>query len=342
MQSKLVETKIQEKLQRYAVLLLLVVGLGTAGYCALESEYTPFDALYMTITTLATVGYGEIHTLHTAGRVFTIGLILMGVGTLLYILSDTAQLIVESDPRELFGRRRMRDKIEKMSEHQIVCGFGRTGQEVARQLRSNGVPFVIIEMDQERCNRAQDEGMLYICGDASDDDVLKTAQVARATGIVCALSDDAANTFIALSAKEFNEKINIVCRAANPGAEAKMLRAGAHNVISPYIIAGRRMASAVTHPLVLEFLDVAMHNPTFDLRLEQIVITLQSKLAGTSLKDANIKQTVGAMVLAVNKKGQLLTNPGPDLVFEGGDILVALGAEDELAKLGDLAGSKTK
>lgn len=342
MQSKLVETKIQEKLTRYAVLLLLVFSVGTLGYVLLEPEYSAFDALYMTITTLATVGYGEIHTLHFPGRLFTIGLIFVGVGLLLYILSDTAQLIVESDPRELFGRRRMREKIEKMSEHQIVCGFGRTGQEVARQLRSNAVPFVVIEMDQERCQRAQDEGMFYICGDASEDDVLKMAQIHKATGIVCALSDDAANTFIALSAKQFNERINIVCRAANPGSEAKMMRAGAHNVISPYIIAGRRMASAVTHPLVLEFLDVAMHNPTFDLRLEQIMITLHSNLAGKSLKDANIKQTVGAMVLAVNKKGQLLTNPGPDLVFEGGDILVALGAEDELTKLGDLAGSKRK
>ncbi len=341
MLSKLLQNNIQNKLLRYGLLLLLATGTGTVGYCLIE-KWQPFDALYMTVTTLTTVGYGEIHTLSPAGRVFTICLILLGVGTLLFILSDTAQLIVDTDPRELFGKRRMKNKIEKMHNHQIVCGFGRTGQEVASQFRQCQVPFVVIEQDIDRCKRAQDEGMLFLQGDATEDDILKAAQVERAAGIVCALSDDAANTFIALSAKEFNETIKVVCRAANPGAESKMLRAGADNVISPYIIAGRRMASAVTHPLVLEFLDVTMHNPSFDLRLEQVVITLKSKLAGLSFRDANIKQSVGAMILAVNKKGNLITNPGPDLVFEAGDILVALGAEFELSKLGDLADSGQK
>ncbi|MBX9687028.1 MAG: potassium channel protein [Candidatus Obscuribacterales bacterium] len=337
--SNLIGNKLQSKLIRYLALLAIVVGGGTLGYCLIEN-WRPFDALYMTITTLSTVGFGETHPLHTKGRLFTILLILSGVGTLLYILSDTAQLIAETDPRELFGRRRMKDKIEKLSGHQIVCGFGRTGEEVAKQLRSTGVPFVVIELDPGHCQRAKDEGVLLVQGDATEDHVLQQAQVQNAKGIVCALSDDAANTFIALSAKEFNENIKIVCRAANPGSESKMMRAGADNVISPYIIAGRRMASAVTHPLVLEFLDVAMHNPAFDLRMEQIVISLHSNLIAKSMRDANIKQSVGAMVLAVNKKGQLITNPRPDLVFEGGDILIALGAEDELAKLAELAGAK--
>lgn len=329
----------RNKLLRYALLILFVGGTGTFGYMHLEHWHF-FDALYMTVTTLTTVGYGETHQLHYQGRLFTIFLILFGVGTLLYILSDTAHVLLNTDHRELFGRRIMNDKIEKLEGHQIVCGYGRTGQEVARQLTVAGVPFVIIEADKNRCMKAQDDGLLWINGDATEDSTLKNARVSKASGIVCALSDDAANTFIALGAKEFNEKIKIVCRAANPGSESKMTRAGADNVVSPYVIAGRRMASAVTHPLVLEFLDVAMHNPQFDLRLEQIKITLHSKLAGKSLKDANIKQSVGAMVLAVNKNGQLLTNPGPALVFEDGDILVALGAEDELKKLSELAGAK--
>lgn len=318
------------------MMLLTVTGTGTLGYCLIEG-WEPFDALYMTVTTLTTVGYGEIHQLSNAGRAFTIVLILSGVGILLYVLSDTAQLVAEWDPKELFGQRKMRAQIEKLQGHHIVCGFGRTGQEVCGQFKAGGVSFVVVEQDAERCKRAAEEGYLYLCGDATEDEVLKLARVDSAIGIICALADDAANTFIALSAKEFNESINIVCRAANPGAEAKMIRAGADHVISPYVIAGRRMATAVTHPLVLEFLDVAMHNQAFDLRLEQIVIRLKSKLAGLTLKDANIKQTVGAMVLAVNKKGRLLTNPGPDLIFEDGDILVALGAEDELARLVKLA-----
>lgn len=336
-----IQSKIAGKLLRYLLLVLLLVSVGTLGFSFIE-HWDWFDSLYMTVTTLTTVGYGDIYPHQRVGRAFAMLLMISGVGTLLFILSDTAQTLVEIDPRELFGRRRMREQIGKLKNHQIVCGFGRTGQEIAKQFRTSRVAFVVIDNDLERCKRAKDEGFLFIHGDATADEVLNEAQVPNAKGIVCALSDDAANTFIALSAKEFNEKINIVCRAANPGSEAKMIRAGADNVISPYVIAGRRMASAVTHPLVLEFLDVTMHNPQFDLRLEQIMITLHSKLAGMTLRDANIKQTVGAMVLAVNKKGQLQTNPGPDFVFEDGDIIVALGAEDELNRLAHLAGtSKT-
>lgn len=328
---------LQEKLIRYSLILLFTVGVGTFGYCVLEN-YPVFDAIYMTVTTLATVGYGEIIPLHFQGRLFTVVLILCGVGMLLYMLSDIAQLIAHTDPRELFGRARMQGRIEKLRNHHIVCGFGRTGQEVARQFGQDKIPFVLIELDANLSRRAQEEGMLVLEGDATEDNVLKQAQIQYASGIVCSLPDDAANTFIALSAKEFNENIKIVCRAANPGSEAKMLRAGAHKVISPYVIAGRRMATAVRHPLVLEFLDVAMHNPKFDLRLEQIMISSESKLKGISLKDANIKQTVGAMILAVNKGPDLITNPGPDFVFAAGDTLIALGAQDELDKLCELAG----
>ncbi len=328
---------LQAKLIRYGLILIFMVGAGTFGYCVLEN-YPFFDAIYMTVTTLATVGYGEIRPLHFQGRLFTVVLILCGVGTLLYMLSDIAQLIAHTDPRELFGRARMQGKIEKLKNHHIVCGFGRTGQEVAHQFLQNQIPFVVVELDNHLVQRAQAEGMLVLEGDATEDDVLKQAQITSASGIVCSLPDDAANTFIALSAKEFNENIKIVCRAANPGSEAKMIRAGAHKVISPYVIAGRRMATAVMHPLVLEFLDVAMHNPKFDLRLEQIIISSESKLKGMSLKNANIKQTVGAMILAVNKGENLITNPGPDFVFAAGDILIALGAQDELDKLCDLAG----
>ena len=328
--------KVQLKLLRYSIVLVLLVGTGTVGYCVIE-KYPVFDAVYMTVTTLTTVGYGEIHPLSLQGRIFTLFLILGGVGTLLYVLSDTAHLISESDPRELFGRRRMQGKIEKLRNHQIVCGYGRTGQEVAKQMKENKMPFVVIETDDHLCRKAQDEGILVLCGDATEDESLKQAQIAHAFGIVCSLPDDAANTFIALSAKEFNENIKIVCRAANPGSEAKMMRAGAHKVISPYVICGRRMATAVMHPLVLEFLDVAMHNPAFDLRLEQIMISSTSKLTGISLKNANIKQTVGAMILAVNNGTELITNPGPEFIFSAGDTLIALGAQDELDKLCDLA-----
>lgn len=296
-------------------------------------KWSFLDSLYMTVITLTTVGYGEAHKLSQAGKVYTICLILAGAGIVLYILSDLVELFIEVN----FGLRRMKHRIVRLSGHQIVCGYGRTGQEVTDHFRQNKIPFVIIESDPHRVKKAEDEGLLVVLGDASLDEVLTEAQIQRASGIVCALPDDTANTFIALSAKGLNESIKIVSRAANPGSEAKLRRAGATMVISPYVICGRRMAAAVTHPLVTEFLDVVMHTPATDLRMEQMRVMGGSPLIGSTLKDAHIKQTSGAMILAVNQSGKLITNPSPELVFHEGDELIALGAEQELKTLAALA-----
>jgi voltage-gated potassium channel len=316
--------------------IVVLILAGTIGYVLLEG-WSIIDALWMTITTLATVGYGEVHPLDNRGRIYTMILILFGVGTLLYILADLAEIVIHTDPMQYFGKRKMRERIEKLAGHQVVCGFGRTGQEVARALHLNGTPFVIVEQDVTRVRSAESLGYLVLQGDALLDDTLDLAQVRRATGIVCALADDASNTFITLAAKGMNENITVVCRAANPGSESRMVRAGASSVISPYVICGRRMATAVTHPLVLEFLDVAMHSPTYDLRLEQVVLERGSAFVGKTLKESNIKQTAGAMVLAVNQGGKLITNPPPELVFQSGDDLIVLGADEELKKVRQLA-----
>ena len=309
---------------------------GSTGFVVLE-HWTFLEALFMTVTTLSTVGYGEVHPLDAKGRIYTIILILFGVGLLVYILTDLAEIVVHANPMLFWGRRRVKEKIAKLQQHQVVCGFGRTGQEVARILAHHGVSFVVVEADPARIVQAEQMGYLAMGGDATEDATLVEAQVPRAAGIVCTLPEDAANTFITLAAKNLNEEITVVCRAANPGSEAKMIRAGAHSVISPYIICGRRMATAVTHPLVLEFLDVAMHSPNYDLRLEQVIIGSTSKLIGKTLREANIKQSAGAMVLAVNQGGKLITNPPPDLVFQSGDELIVLGADEELQKVRQLA-----
>lgn len=328
----------KDKFARYVGLLGVLIASGTVGFTIIEG-WKPIDSLYMTVTTLATVGYGDFHPLTGIGRIFTMILIVCGVGTLLYILSDVAHILANSDIKEILGRRRMKEQIKKLSDHQILCGFGRTGQEVAHQFKQHDVPFVVIEQEQLLFQRAVDKGFLALIGDATTDECLLEANIQHAKGVICTLPDDAANTFITLAARGFNEKISIVCRAANPGAESKMMLAGARNVISPYVIAGRRMASAVTHPLVLEFLDVAMHNAQFDLKLEQIVLSFPSELEGKTLRDANIKQASGAMILAVNQSGKMQMNPSPELVFKSGDILIALGADEELARLAKLAGS---
>ena len=322
-------------------MIIALIVAGAIGYMLIE-KWSFLDAVFMSITTLTTIGYGEVHPLSIAGQIYTIVFILFGVGVALYILTDMAETIVEANPEAFFGRRRMKNKISRLKDHQIVCGYGRTGQEVAQQFVAAGIPFVIVELESIRAKKAEEEGHLVLQADATVDETLLAAGVERASGVVCALADDAANTFITLSARGLNEHIKIVCRAANPGSEGKMLRAGARKVISPYVICGRRMATAVIHPLVLEFLDVAMHSPQYDLRLEQITIQPSSKLVGLTLKEANIKQTVGAMVLAVNQQGKLVTNPAPELVFKSGDEVIALGAEEQLQSLGSLAGALAK
>ncbi len=320
------------RLLSHIVKLFGLIGFGTLGFMAVEG-WDPLDALFMSVTTIATVGYGEVHPLTDAGRIFAMFLILVGVGAFLYIVSDMVSLSLEFN----LGRR-MKKLIVKLTNHQIICGYGRTGQEVANQFRINRIPFVVVEMNPLIARKAEDAGFLVIEGDASADEVLLRAQVNKAKGIVCALPDDTQNTFIALTARGLNESIDVVSRAANPGSESKLKRVGARMVISPYVICGQRLAAAVTHPLVTTFLDVVMHTPEQDLRMEQVTLHPESSLIGRTLKDANIKQTSGAMILAVNQSGKLITNPTPDLVFCVGDELIALGAQEELNRLGLLAG----
>ena len=314
-----------------AIAILLVIG--TSGFVLIE-HWRVLDALFMTVITLTTVGYGEVRPLTDSGKLFAMFVILAGASTVLYVLGDMVELFVSFN----FELRRMKDQISKLSGHYIVCGWGRTGQEVTDHFMVKKIPFVVIEEDPVLARRARDAELLVIEGDATSDDVLLQAQIKRAAGVICGLPDDAANTFIVLSAKELNSEVSIVSRAANPGSESKLRRAGAKMVISPYVIAGRRMATAVTQPLVTEFLDVIMHTPDYDLRIDQVKLSADSTLVGKTLKDANIKQQSGAMILAVNQSGKLITNPLPDHVFNGGEDLIALGTEEELKKLAALAG----
>ena len=309
-----------------------LVCLGTLGFMAIE-HWDFIDSLYMTVTTMTTVGFGEVHPLSYGGKIFTIAFILFSVAVAAYVLSDIVQALLSIDLRG----RRMKEKIVKLKEHQIICGFGRTGQEVCDHFRINNVPFVVVETNPALYKKAEDLGYLVILGDASEDDILIEAQIQHAKGVVCALPDDSTNTFITLTAKGFNENIGIVSRASSAGSESKLRRAGARMVISPYTICGQRLATSVTHPLVTEFLDVVMHAEGYDLRMEQVGLSATSELVGAALKDASIKQTSGAMILAVRQDGKLMTNPSPDIVFRAGDELIALGTAQQLKKLSELA-----
>ncbi len=318
--------------------MFLMVG-GTIGYMLIE-HWDWLDALFMTVTTLTTVGYGEVHPLSGFGRLYTIVFILTGVGLFLYIVSDMSEIFLEANPTALFGMRRMKKQIAQLEGHQIVCGYGRTGAEVCKHFKETQISFVVLEADSAAAKAAEKLGMLVLQGDASADETLREARIDKAAGIVCALPDDTANTFIALSARSLNPDITIVSRSANPGSEDKMKLAGAHMVISPFVICGRRMATAVTHPLVMEFLDVVMHSPGVDLRMQQVILQNSCQLIDTTLGSADIRRTSGAMVLALKQNGKLITNPPIEMVFKVGDILIALGTEEELRKLAKLAGAQ--
>jgi voltage-gated potassium channel len=322
-----------KRLVSHAVKLTVLIGIGTIGFMVIE-KWAFIDALFMSVTTIATVGYGEVHPLSSGGRLFAIFMILFGVGEFLQIVNDMLTLSVE-----LKAGRRMKNEILKLNNHQIICGYGRTGQEVAKQLRLSKIPVIVIEQKPNVVKVAEDDGFLVIEGDASTDEALLSAQILKARGLTCAMPDDSINSFVALSARSLNENIDVVSRAANPGTELKLKRVGARIVISPYVICGQRLAAAITHPLVTEFLEVVMHTPDQDLRLEQIVLFSNCPLLGLTLRDADIKAKSGAMVLAVKKGEKMITNPLPELKFELGDVLVALGAQQELEALGRLSGA---
>lgn len=332
---RLHKRNIARRLLRDIGAVAVLVLIGTFGFVVIE-HWRILDALFMTVITLTTVGYGEVRPLTDTGKIFAMFVIFAGASTVVYVLGDMVELFVSFN----FELRRMKEQIAKLSKHYIVCGWGRTGQEVTEHFMVKKIPFVVVEADPALARRAREAGLLVIEGDATSDDILLSAQIKNADGVICCLPDDAANTFIVLSAKELNSSVNIVSRAANPGSESKLRRAGASMVISPYVIAGRRMATAVTHPLVTEFLDVVMHAPEYDLRIDQVNLSENSALVGQSLKDANIKQQSGAMILALNQSGKLITNPLPDQVFCSGDILIALGTEEELKKLAALASTR--
>lgn len=319
------------------VKLVLLILFGTLGFMLVEG-WNFLDALFMTVTTLATVGYGEVHPLTEAGKLYAVVLILIGAGVMLYILGDMVELLLGIN----IAGRRMRHRIVKLTNHQIICGYGRTGQEVAKAFQRDNIDFVVIELNETKAQEAEARGVLILKGDASDDETLARAQIDKAAGIVCALPDDMHNTFIALTAKGLNENIDVVSRAANPGSENKLRRAGVRMIISPYVICGQRLAASVSQPLVTEFLDVVMHSDGIDLRLEQMSLKEHSQLVGHTLKDANIKQTSGAMIVAVKQSGKLITNPSPELKFGVGDELIALGADQQLTKLAELAGNSSR
>jgi voltage-gated potassium channel len=327
------------------VLLSALIGGGTVGYSLIEG-WGPGDSLYMTVITVTTVGYGEVKDLSTAGRYFTIALIVFSIATLGYSVTTLIGFIFEGQIVKAVRGRRMQRDIERIQDHYIICGCGVVGKEVAIEFIRAGVPFVIVERDLASAELPKDESLLVIEGDAVADEVLIEAGIERARGLISALRDDGLNVFVVLTARQLNPKLKIVARAAEERTVSKLMKAGADRVISPFPIAGRRMASAILRPSVVDFLDVVMEGGGVALRMEEVRVRAASPLLGRSLRDSEIGQRTDAKVIGIHgpdgrpRTGQSANASLSSIILQEGDCLIVLGSEPQLKSLKEFADQK--
>jgi voltage-gated potassium channel len=315
-----------------AVLMVFsVFVVGTIGYVAFGLSFV--DSMYMTLTTITTVGFREIigPDPTVSEKLFTMAIIVVGVGTVLYTFTLAVQVVVEGELREFVGRRRMDRKISDMSDHVIVCGWGRVGKAAASELRNAGREVVVIDMNAERI---RDIDLPTIVGDATHDETLRSAGIERAFALVAALEADAENLFVTLSSRAINPSLFIVARARQDESVDKLSRAGADRVVNPQELGAARMASFVVQPNVAEFIDVTMHERSMDFRMQEVEIPSGSRLAGQSLRDANLRQQAGVLVLALRgDDGAFTTNPDPETVLNAHNVIIAVGTDDALQRL---------
>lgn len=318
--------------------MISLLVLGTVGYMLVEG-YVFIDALYMAVITLGTVGYREVAPLSEAGKLFTIFLIIAGIGSVAYAVTQVVEYFISTI---VFKRRRMERSIAKLSGHVIICGYGRIGRQVTSQLRSRGVRFVIIEQDAEVIEQLDALGVLHVHGNATDDDALQDAGIADASTVVATLPTNADNVYVALSARTLNRTIRIVARAGDAASAQKLLQAGADKVISPYEIGGRYIANAVMRPHVVNFMDVvnsSREDNTQNLEIEELQVNERSVYANKALRDTNIRSELNIIVLAIRKAdGDFEYNPSPGTILEPGGMLICIGFAEQLDRLAHLLG----
>lgn len=312
-----------------ALLLVSVIFCGTIGYYFIEG-WPLFDAFFMTIITISTVGYREIRPLTDIGRIFTLFVIFFGVGTLFYTLAVGVESMIEGHITNLFGKRRIMKELSKIKNHYILCGYGRVGQEIAKELHKSKVPFVLVEKNTEPASIAIDNGITTIRGSATEDDILIEAGIKKAKGLLTALPKDADNVFVALSAKTLNPDIFIVARAEEAETGKKLLHAGADRVVSPYRIGGRRMANLLVKPLICDYLDTVTHGHRLEYELEEVYLDKDSILIGKTIGESKIRDMTGALILAIQRDGEFNSNPSAATSLRTGDYLLAIGTSEQL------------
>ncbi len=329
--------ELRKRLLAAAGLIGLVILFGTAGYVIIEG-WSFWDSFYMTVITLTTVGYREVHEMSLRGQVFTVVLLIGGVGTVLYALSAGARVLLEGELQEIYGRKMVEKKLRGLQDHFIVCGYGRMGKVIARELQHERLRFVVIEKNEVPIDADQKEELLIVTGDATSDDLLKRVGIEKAKCLISVLPTDAENLYVVLSARGLNPRLSIVARAGEEGSEQKLLRAGADKVVSPYYIGGLRIAHAVLKPAVVDFIEFATKSGNIALQIEEITIQEKSQLAGHNLDQCGIGRELGIIIVAIKQSsGEMKFNPNFSTVIEAGDTLIAVGEASKLNILENMA-----
>ena len=314
-----------------SAIAITLVG-GTVGFMVI-GNYAAFDAFYFTLITITTVGYSEMFGLSRAGRIFNSFLIFFGVTTMLLAVGGITQTVIELELNQFFGKRRIKKMIDKLQDHYIVCGFGRIGRGSALELQRAGVPFIVVDKNEDKVEMAIREGMLGVLADVARDEALLDVGIIRARGLIATLSTDADNLFLLLSAKGLKPTLQVSARIAEEASEQKFRRAGADFVFAPYDITGNRMAQALLRPHVFQFIDFTTKNIGLNVGIEQVLVG-GNGFDSQSLADLQLRRELGVIVLAIRKaNGTMLFNPPAEAEIESGDFLVAMGESQNLRKL---------
>jgi len=315
------------------ILFLALFIFGTSGYVMIEG-WDVIDAMFMTTITLATVGYSEVNAVSPAGRMFTVILIIFGVSLFLYIAGNTVQFLVEGRIRVILGRRKLEKTIARLSDHYIICGYGRIGRTLCQYLLQKNLKVLIVEKDEARIPVMEDDHVPYIIGEANEEENLEKAGIARARGLLSVLGSDPNNVFVVLISKQLNPNLFVVARANQEMAKKTLESAGADKVISPYDLGARRMAHAILRPTVIDFLEMAFADKDTDINFEEIPVAANCKLVNTTLMDSKVRQDLDVLIIAIKKSdGTMEFNPKPDSLIQEGDTIITVGQEAKLKQL---------
>lgn len=325
-----------KKLRRALIMLIGIIAFGTGGYYFFE-HMSLFDAFYMTLITISTVGFSEIVPLTVLGRTITVIIIVLGISVGTYTIGIIAKWFVEGELQKIFGRRKLQKQIHELKNHFIICGFGRIGRIICSELHAENIEFVVVEQDPSAIAEIEAEKYLFLEMDATSEEALLAAGIMNAKGIVTAVNSDANNVFISLTAKGLKPDIFVLARASEEKNEEKLRKAGASSVVSPYLLGARRMAQVLKRPTVVDFIDIATMGNKLGLIMEEARVGTHSKFIGKNLIDSRLRQDFGVIIVAIKKmSGEMVFNPKPSDTLAAGDVIVVIGKIEDLKRMSEV------